>query len=69
VIGELVVCKVMVGVYGDYDGSAPDTKDLVVVGQVRNVCVRSEISSHGPFKKDDYPEEGSSLLEEDEEES
>lgn len=31
-MGELVVCEVMVGVFGDYDGDAPDTRDLVVVG-------------------------------------
>ena len=31
-MGELVVCEVMIGVFGDYDGNAPDTDNLVVVG-------------------------------------
>jgi hypothetical protein len=31
-MGKKVVCEEKVAVYGDYDGNAPDTGNLVVVG-------------------------------------
>lgn len=30
-MGKLIVCEVKIAVYGDYDGNAPDTDDLVKV--------------------------------------